>query len=49
MRQGFPVFQAAESTDPTVIPGNVQPTRMLWPIPQVQIDLNKELTQNPGY
>jgi len=49
VRQGFPTFQAAESTDPTVIAGNVQPTRMLWPIPQVQIDLNKALTQNPGY
>jgi hypothetical protein len=49
VRQGFPTFQAAESTDPTVIAGNVQPTRMLWPIPQVQIDLNKSLTQNPGY
>jgi starch-binding outer membrane protein, SusD/RagB family len=49
VRQGFPVFQAAESTDPTVIQGNVQPTRLLWPIPQVQIDLNKSLTQNPGY
>lgn len=49
VRQGFPVFQAAETADPTVIPGNVQPTRMLWPVPQAQIDLNKELTQNPGY
>jgi hypothetical protein len=32
-----------------VIPANVQPTRMVWPIPQAQIDLNPSLTQNPGY
>jgi starch-binding outer membrane protein, SusD/RagB family len=49
VRQGFPAFQAAESTDPTVIPTNVQPSRMVWPIPQAQIDLNPALTQNPGY
>jgi hypothetical protein len=49
VRQGFPVFQAAEATDPTVIPTNIQPTRMVWPIPQAQIDLNPQLTQNPGY
>ena len=49
VRQGFPAFQAAESTDPTVIAANIQPTRMVWPIPQAQIDLNPNLTQNPGY
>jgi hypothetical protein len=49
VRQGFAAFSAAESTDPTVIPGNIQATRMLWPVPQAQIDLNKQLTQNPGY
>jgi hypothetical protein len=49
VRQGFTTFQAAEATDPTVIPANVLATRMVWPIPQVQIDLNKQLTQNPGY
>jgi starch-binding outer membrane protein, SusD/RagB family len=49
VRQGFPVFQAAETTDPTVITANVQPTRMVWPVPQAQIDLNPKLTQNPGY
>ena len=32
-----------------MIQANVQATRMVWPIPQVQIDLNKQLTQNPGY
>jgi hypothetical protein len=49
VRQGFSAFQAAESTDPTVIAANIQPTRMVWPIPQAQIDLNPNLTQNPGY
>jgi hypothetical protein len=49
VRQGFNVFQTAEATDPTVIPANIQPTRMVWPIPQAQIDLNPNLTQNPGY
>jgi hypothetical protein len=49
VRQGFTVFQTAEATDPTVIPANIQPTRMVWPIPQAQIDLNPNLTQNPGY
>ena len=49
VRQGFSAFQAAESADPTVIPANVQPTRMVWPVPQAQIDLNPKLTQNPGY
>ena len=49
VRQGFPAFQAAESADPTVIQANIQPTRMVWPVPQAQIDLNAQLVQNPGY
>jgi len=28
---------------------NVQPYRLVYPIPQEQIDLNPFLTQNPGY
>ena len=47
VRQGFTAFQVAESSDPTAT--NIQATRMLWPIPQAQIDLNPALTQNPGY
>lgn len=47
VRQGFAAFQAAEASDPTAT--NIQATRMLWPIPQAQIDLNPNLTQNPGY
>jgi hypothetical protein len=49
VRQGFTAFQTAEAADPTVIAANIQPTRMVWPIPQAQIDLNPGLTQNPGY
>jgi hypothetical protein len=49
VRQGFPAFQAAQSTDPTAVPANIQPARMVWPIPQGQIDLNPALTQNTGY
>jgi hypothetical protein len=47
VRQGFAAFQAAEQTDPTAT--NIQSTRMLWPIPQAQIDLNPKLIQNQGY
>ncbi|MDB4889602.1 MAG: RagB/SusD protein [Gemmatimonadetes bacterium] len=47
VRQGFTVFQAAIQKDPTAT--NITATRMLWPIPQAQIDLNPKLTQNPGY
>jgi hypothetical protein len=47
VRQGFTVFQAALSKDPTAT--NITATRMVWPIPQAQIDLNPKLTQNPGY
>jgi starch-binding outer membrane protein, SusD/RagB family len=47
VRQGFSAFQAALSKDPTAT--DVTATRMLWPIPQPQIDLNPALTQNPGY
>jgi hypothetical protein len=49
VRQGFSAFQTAEATDPTVIAANIQPSRMVWPVPQAQIDLNPNLTQNPGY
>jgi hypothetical protein len=47
VRQGFAVWSAAISKDPTAL--DVSQTRMLWPIPQPQIDLNSALTQNPGY
>jgi hypothetical protein len=30
-------------------PATWQPTDVLWPIPQDQINLNPSLTQNPGY
>lgn len=28
---------------------NLNPNRLLWPIPQAELDKNKNLTQNPGY
>jgi hypothetical protein len=47
VRRGASYFAAALSKDLTAT--DVAPTKLLWPIPQVQIDLNKNLTQNPGY
>jgi hypothetical protein len=28
---------------------NVTPNRLVWPIPQAELDKNTKLTQNPGY
>ena len=47
VRRGWDYFRTALARDPTAT--DVQQTDMLWPIPQVQIDLNPALTQNPGY
>src|SRR5919112_1131953 len=47
VRRGADYFLAAQAQDPTAT--DPQPTDMLWPIPQAQIDLNPQLTQNPGY
>ena len=47
VRRGFDVWSAAISQDPTAT--DITQKRMLWPIPQPQIDLNHALTQNPGY
>jgi starch-binding outer membrane protein, SusD/RagB family len=47
VRRGAEYFLAAEAQDPTAT--DPQATDMLWPIPQAQIDLNPQLTQNPGY
>jgi starch-binding outer membrane protein, SusD/RagB family len=47
VRRGADYFLAAEARDPTAT--DPQPTDMLWPIPQAQIDLNPQLAQNPGY
>ena len=47
VRRGSAYFTASLSRDPTA--ADVQPTDMLWPIPQTQRDLNPQLTQNPGY
>jgi hypothetical protein len=47
VRRGWEFFHAALTRDPTAT--DVQQTDMLWPVPQAQIDLNPQLTQNPGY
>jgi starch-binding outer membrane protein, SusD/RagB family len=47
VRRGADYFLAAQANDPTAT--DPQATDMLWPIPQAQIDLNPQLTQNPGY
>ena len=47
VRRGEAYFRAALSMDPSAT--DAQPTDMLWPIPQFEIDVNSNLTQNPGY
>ena len=37
------------ANDPTAVAANLTPTKLLWPVPQSQIDLNPNLSQNPGY
>lgn len=47
VRRGQAVWEAALANDETAT--DVAPHKMLWPIPQSQIDLNTDLTQNDGY
>jgi hypothetical protein len=50
VREGFDYFKTSMLTnDSTSVEANITPTKMLWPIPQTQIDLNPALEQNPGY
>lgn len=50
VRRGADYFRSQEiANDPTAVAGNLSADKLLWPIPQSQIDLNPELTQNPGY
>ncbi len=46
VRRGPAYFLASLAKDPTAT--DEQATDMLWPIPQTQIDLNPQLTPNPG-
>ncbi len=46
-RRGEDYFISELSKDPEAT--DLEPTDMLWPIPQAEIDLNPNLTQNPGY
>lgn len=36
-------------TSKTIIAANVKDYQVLFPIPQVELDINSLLTQNPGY
>jgi starch-binding outer membrane protein, SusD/RagB family len=47
LRRGEQYFLEKLRADPEAI--DLQPTDMLWPIPQREIDLSPGLTQNPGY
>lgn len=46
-RRGVDYFMAQIATDPEAT--FLDPNDMLWPVPQEEIDLNPNLTQNPGY
>lgn len=47
IRRGEAYFMEKMSRDPSAT--DLEPTDMLWPVPQAEIDLNPELEQNPGY
>jgi len=47
IRRGDPFFSEQLRGDVEVV--DLQPTDMLWPVPQSEIDVNPALTQNPGY
>lgn len=47
IRRGPAFFLAAMKRD--AFATDVQATKMLWPIPQAEIAINPNLTQNPGY
>ena len=47
VRRGPDFFVTQLKNDSTAT--DVQPTDMLWPIPQTELDVNPNLTQNPGY
>lgn len=47
VRRGQSVWEAGLANDPTAT--EVAPHKMLWPVPQSQIELNAALTQNDGY
>jgi hypothetical protein len=50
VREGFDYFKNSMlANDTTAVAANLSPAKMLWPIPQSQIDLNPALVQNPGY
>lgn len=47
IRRGSEYFLAALARDPTAT--GAAPNKMLWPIPQTELNANPNLEQNPGY
>jgi len=47
LRRGQDYFMSQLRLDPEAT--GLDPNDMLWPVPQDELDLNKNLTQNPGY
>lgn len=47
VRRGQSIWEAGLANDETATA--VEPHKMLWPVPQSQIDLNTALSQNDGY
>ena len=43
------VMNNAKGANGQPIGYNLAPERLLWPIPQAELDKNSKLTQNPGY
>ena len=43
------VINAAKGVDGASLGYNLTPSKLLWPIPQVELDKNSKLTQNEGY
>lgn len=43
------IINNVKGADGTLLGYNLTPNRLLWPIPQSELDKNTKLTQNPGY
>ena len=43
------VMNAATGANNTSLGYNLSENRLVWPIPQAELDKNTKLTQNPGY
>lgn len=47
--RAIPVMNAATGVTDVKIGYNLTPERLVWPIPQAELDKNTKLIQNPGY